>query len=230
MTIATSTRLSLMRPVWALLIMATLCACGREAAGGPLDPEWRDAAFEGPLQVSIDSPDGESHQDAGRAGARLEQIGDGRMRMAVSGSIAQEGDAGFVMEGAVDEGGWSATHEGVQLTLSPDGHLQGGGSIGNQLLELDGAVDPERFTLETTIELTGASGGGFPPGTRFTFRYALERVAEPAPDETTAVAETAEKESDDRRGDCRKVVWRLRNVPNLSGGAMSLVRVPVCVQ
>lgn len=230
MMVSPALRLPLLRPGLALLLLVTLCACGREATGGPLDPGLRDAAFEGPLRVSINSPDGESRQDAGRAGARLEHVGDRRMRIVVSGSIAQEGDAGFVMEGAVDANGWSASHEGVQLHLAPDGQLRGGGRLGDQQLELEGTVDAERFDLETTIELAEASGGGFPAGTRFSFRYALERVADPeAADEMvnpdgTATRRTAEMD------DCKEIVWRLRNVPNLSGGAMSLVRVPVCVQ
>lgn len=29
---------------------------------------------------------------------------------------------------------------------------------------------------------------------------------------------------------CRRIVWRLRNAANFSGGSMSLVRVPVCVR
>lgn len=230
MMIQPAIRLSVMRPAWLLLLLVTLCACGREATGGPLAPGLLDAAFEGPLQVSIRSPDGESRQDSGRAGARLEQAGDGRMRMVVSGSIAQEGDAGFVVEGAVDEDGWTASHEGVQLHLAPDGRLRGGGRLGHQLLDLQGSVDAERFSLETTIELAEASGGGFPAGTRFTFQYTLERVAEPPIVDEAAGQETRASPNNAEMGDCKRIDWRLRNVPNLSGGAMSLVRVPVCVQ
>ena len=222
--------LSFIRPAWVLLLLATLCACGREAAGGPLDPALRDAAFEGPLRVSISSPDGERREDLGRAGARLEHVGDGRMRMVVSGSISQEGDAGFVMEGDFDPDGWSATHEGVQLRLDPDGRLRGGGRMGHQLLDIQGSVDAERFSLETTIELADTSGGGFPAGTRFSFRYALERVAAPEAGDPTGQDADVDRVAVDGDDDCERIVWRLRNVPNLSGGAMSLVRVPVCVQ
>lgn len=228
--IGRAVRLSFMHPAWVLVLLVTLAACGREAAGGPLDPALQDAAFEGPLRVSIRSPDGESRQDTGRAGARLEQLEDGRMRMVVSGSISQEGDAGFVMEGALDQGGWSATHDDVQLSLTPDGRLRGGGRIGDQLLDLQGSVDAGRFNLETTIELAEASGGGFPAGTRFSFQYALERVAAQEPDDAAGQEDAAARETAAPGGDCKKIVWRLRNVPNLSGGPMSLVRVPVCVQ
>lgn len=225
-------RLSFMRPAWVLVLLVTLCACGREAAGGQFDPALRDAAFEGPLRVSILSPEGEiSRRDSGRAGARLEHLADGRMRMVVSGSIAQEGDAGFVVEGAVDDDGWSATHEGVQLNLAPNGRLHGGGRIGHQLMDLQGSVDADRFSLETTIELAEPSGGGFPAGTRFSFEYALERVAAaPSAEDAERGPEGAGARTSPELDDCKRIDWRLRNVPNLSGGAMSLVRVPVCVQ
>ena len=94
----------------------------------------------------------------------------------------------------------------------------GGFSISISRMEIEGRVDPRRLDLLFEIELLGVTAGGFPPGTRFQFRYDLWRPFERPPGQAGATPD----------GGCREVVYRSKLVPNLSGGAMGMVQVPEC--
>ncbi len=70
--------------------------------------------------------------------------------------------------------------------------------------------------LDVFVELSPLSEtpGGFPVGTVFRFRYALEYL---------------DRSARSGKGDgCREIVYRTKLVPNLFGGTMSTVRVPEC--
>jgi hypothetical protein len=213
----------------AAIVLAVLAACGRGAADERHVSWPLEGDFLGKAEVTIRPPEGSWQRDAGSASARIEKLEDGKVRLAVSGSIKQEGDAGFVLDGDLDAQGWWAGQDGIEVRISEDGALKGGGRLGTQQYRLQGKVDDRRIDLVTEIVLRQDSAGGFPTGTRFEFRYAMERVAPPgeaagAEDEQVVAARSQSAEG------CRRVEWRLRNVPNFSGGAMSLVRVPVCVE
>lgn len=175
-------------------------------------------SYFGVVKVRVVPPDGSGIRATtrnGRASASLEPSG----RLVVSGDVDRESDAGFAAEGRFSSGGWEGGSGAVELRIGPDGSIAGGGIAddGNRM-EIEGRVNHRRLDLLFEIELLGVTAGGFPPGTRFQFRYDLWRPFERPPGQAGATPD----------GGCREVVYRSKLVPNLSGGAMGMVQVPEC--
>lgn len=186
----------------------------REAAG---IRAFAGGAYFGVVKVRVLPPEGSDARATsrnGRGSAELQDSG----RLVVVGDIDQEADAGFAADGVFAGGGWSGGSNGVALRIGPDGAVSGGGEADGNAMTIEGSIDQRRLDLFFEIELLADSGGGFPAGTRFQFRYDLWRPFERPPGQGGRTP----------KGGCREVVYRNKLVPNLSGGAMGMVRVPEC--
>lgn len=221
-----------------LLLAAPLAGCDAKApdaaepggvaessgtAGSADDPGSTDVrsfaedAYFGVVKVRVLPPEGSGARPASRNGtgsAELQASG----RLVVVGDIDQEADAGFAADGDFTGGGWSGGSGEVKLEIAADGTIAGGGTADGNAMSIEGSIDRRRLDLFFEIELLSDSSGGFPAGTRFQFRYDLWRPFKRPPGQEGPTPE----------GGCREVVYRNKLVPNLSGGAMGMVRVPEC--
>lgn len=180
--------------------------------------DFAGGSYFGLVKVRVLPPEGSDARPVSRNGtgsAELQESG----RLVVVGDVDREADAGFAADGDFAAGGWSGGSGGVELRIAPGGAITGGGTAedGNAM-SIEGTIDQRRLDLFFEIELRADSAGGFPAGTRFQFRYDLWRPFERPPG----------KEGPTPEGGCREVVYRNKLVPNLSGGAMGMVRVPEC--
>lgn len=174
-------------------------------------------AYFGVVKVRVLPPEGSGARPASRNGtgtAELQESG----RLVVVGDIDREADAGFAADGDFTGGGWHGGSDGVDLRIADDGAIVGDGIADGNALTIEGRMDRRRLDLFFEIELRADSDGGFPAGTRFQFRYDLWRPFERPPGQAGSTP----------AGGCREVVYRNKLVPNLSGGAMGMVRVPEC--
>lgn len=185
--------------------------------GGDGIRSFAEGAYFGLVAVRVLPPEGSGARPASRNGtgsAELQASG----RLVVVGDIDREADAGFAADGAFAGGGWKGGSGGVELAIAEDGTISGGGTADGNAMSIEGRIDRRRLDLFFEIELLSDSAGGFPAGTRFQFRYDLWRPFE----------RPAGKDGPTPPGGCREVVYRNKLVPNLSGGAMGMVRVPEC--
>lgn len=191
---------------------------GAVDASAPVDVRgFATDAYFGVVKVRVLPPEGSGARAVSRNGtgsAELQASG----RLVVVGDIDSEADAGFAADGVFQAGGWSGGSAGVELVIAADGTIRGGGTADGNAMSIEGSIDQRRLDLFFEIELLAASDGGFPAGTRFQFRYDLWRPFKRPPGQDGPTPE----------GGCREVVYRNKLVPNLSGGAMGMVRVPEC--
>lgn len=221
-----------------LLLACALAACGsgETAARAAAQDEATvdEAAFRlaGPLRVEIVPPARSEiprRREEGHAVALIKRTRS-HMRLEIVGTIAREGDANLKFEGPIRNGTWNSRDQGVELRFDADGAIAGGGMDGESRVEFSGEHRlPQGMTLRMAMTLGRANGAGLPAGTRFEFAYELERD-EDARGGSAAVSDDAPGHSQEEGDeDCPGgVEWKLRNVPNPTGGAMGLVRVPVC--
>jgi len=215
-------------PVVLLFLVLGGCSGGQAEAGpGPGGvADWLQEPYVGSVLAASSAPSGGGARvpssDWGAASAVLSDAGDGKVRLAVVGSIREPGDAGFVIDGHVGAEGWRAASQDVELVIDGDGALRGQGAVEDQRFRFDGTISRDRFDLEVEIELLARNHAALPAGTVFRFDYTLARVADPG-----AMPDT------DGAGDgraCDRIEWRSRNVANLSGGPMQMIQVPECVR
>ncbi|GGJ96322.1 hypothetical protein [Luteimonas terricola] len=191
---------------------------GKADAGESTDIRaFAGGAYFGVVKVRVLPPEGSGVRATSRNGTGSAELQDSG-RLVVVGDIDSEADAGFAADGGFAGGGWSGGSGGVELRIAPGGAISGGGTVDGNAMSIKGSIDRRRLDLFFEIELLSDSGGGFPAGTRFQFRYDLWRPFEHAPGQRGRTPE----------GGCREVVYRNKLVPNLSGGAMGMVRVPEC--
>lgn len=189
-----------------------------DETSAPLMTQLPGAPFLGPIDVTITLPDADGRpiRDSGRGSAQFIDEGDGQLRLVVSGHIEEEGDAGFVVDGPYDDGGWRTHGDGMTFGMAPDGTIDGGGEQDGQAFSFSGNATPERVDLEVELTMLKQRDGGPPVGTVFLFHYDLKRTAKHPSTESTD-------------NDCARIVWQARNITTFSG-AMQLIQVPVCMK
>lgn len=195
-------------------------AIGDETQTGDFMKRFAGDPFTGRIEAVIDLPESAGAdiiRDRGRGSAQFVDIGEGKVRLVLSGHIKKEGDADFVVDGTYDETGWRGHADGVTVQMTSHGTISGGGEQPARHLSFDGQASKNKFDLTVAFSLTTATENGLPPETVIQFHYDLER------NEAGRETETG---SADR--DCARIVWQLRNIAGFSGG-MQLIRVPVCV-
>jgi len=182
-----------------------------------------DDPYLGRVDARIEVPGTPSqHRESGNASAYFTRTNNGQTRLVVSGSIRKESDNGFTADGIENESGWSSLTK--DLTISEDGTIVGSSVDPPNRYRYDGFVSEEKFDLEVKHELLEGSEKGLPPGTKVIYRYTLRREG----NENASGTVTPEEGKGDR--ECKRIVWQMRNVANISGGPMIMTRVPVCVE
>jgi len=213
----------------ALLLLPLLGGCGQEDLQAPPPADWGRSPYFGSVKVAVYAPDGREMTelgDFGTASARFQNLDDARARLLLSGNIREDGDTGFVLDGRSENGGWTSRSEHVDVRIDRDGKISGEAESVPDRFTFDGTIEAKRLALEVDMELLEARSG-LPRGSRFRFTYSLWGGDGIRDNATAAVGEGNGRDEGD--GSCRRVEWRLRNVPNLSGGPMGMVRVPVCM-
>lgn len=210
-------------------LLTTLCFLASTAAFGEsaiasATQSYADAdnPYLGRVEAHVEIPGTPSRRESGSASAYFTRTDNGQTSLVVLGRIREDSDNGFTADGIESESGWSSLTG--ELTISNDGTITGTKVDHPNRYRYDGFVSEERFNLEVEHELLEENERGVPSGAKVTYRYALSREVNENANGTVA----PEEENGDR--ECRRTVWQTRNVANLSGGPMIMVRVPVCVE
>ena len=221
------------------LVLGAIClglaGCGRAGSGeAAIDRDGTDAhapvRFEGApylgsVEVVADVP-GEGAgaiRDSGHGSVHFDRSpGAAATALVLGGSIKEEGDAAFFLEGVRDGPRWRSNGPEVKVIIAGDGGISGGGEVGNQALDFAGRATDGTFDLDVGVTLKSASAKGLPAGTRFLFSYRLRRDA-------ASPAAGADAGRDGQKGQCKRFVWRIRNIADFSGGPMRMIQVPECV-
>lgn len=217
------------RSITVFLALGLAAACGGKERQDFIQA-YTGAPYMGRVGVRITPPAGSGRRsttDSGQGSAQFTSTSGNQARLIVVGNIRGDADAGFVLDGTYDDSGWKSKVGDVRLEIGPDGTISGGGEAPPHRFRFGGTMTKEQALLEVDLELLKSSEGGFPPGTHFVFDYRLERRVAAADDESER--ESHGSESDDA-GDCKRVEYRLKSVPNPFGGSMGLVRVPECIR
>lgn len=183
--------------------------------------------YLGRVTVSIRPPGwttSDSNYEYGTSTAAFTDLHGGKVRFVLMGNIASKGDAGFAADGLQNADGWSTGDGDVVLTIDKDGNISGGGKAPPNKFRFSGLLEPDRIQLDVDLELLEAGQGGMPAGTHFLFEYRLHRTL------SQIASATRTEDAADSEGDCKRVEYHLKSVPNLFGGAMGMVSVPECIK
>lgn len=205
-----------------------------EPASGPVaaaDSIEVDAVYTGSVVAQTVTP-GQTIADReyGTGSVRFVPESDGRLTLVLHGSVREDGDASMSITGRQDAGGWSSSKP-VEVKIDADGTITGEGVTKEGLpseyrITFNGKMLPE--TLQLRVELERLESGG----SNFVFDYDLQRTASAPPDDDGGDSTATELPDDSGAGGentCKRIVWRVQNIANLSGGPMQMIQVPSCV-
>lgn len=181
---------------------------------------FADKVYEGVVTARIEPPKGSgilAKNQHGNGTAELKRTGRNRANFVLIGNIAEDNDASFGSEGRFQAGQWRGDGA-IPVTISADGTISGKGTSGDNQFTIDGRITENRLDAFVEILPGSATAGGFPVGTSFQFKYSFRHFKPASTDGKRASG----------KGECREIVYRLKLVPNFSGGAMGMVRVPEC--
>ncbi|GEM_PF-1230369 len=219
-----STIFGKMKRLFILALAAALaggCKRGGESALTVID-KFGGPPYTGRVTVTIEAPGQPSAYHAGQASFQLSDSTHNVARLVLFGAIGDEseqaGDAGFILDGTYTDSGWSFRRDPMRFEIDGQGNIFGEMETDDERYTYSGIISPTEFSIKTVAERLTATPGGYPAGTMFRFEHSGQRVDPNAPPST---------DGGDGSG-CRNIRWELRNVWNPGGGAMSLVRVPVC--
>lgn len=215
-----------MQTMFGLLLGASSVACSGQANDDAFS-RFKGDPYLGPVTVRILQPGAAAKagsDDSGTGTAQFIDDGHGGGRLIVTGSIAAEADAGFVLDGSYVADGWRSRESDVIVNIGADGKISGGGVDPPNSLAFDGRVSEKTLALEVVLEQQAAGANGFPVGTRFVFDYRLAR------DSANGAEQVAAGDEEDPDGPCKRIEWYMKSVVNFSGGPMGQVRVPRCIQ
>jgi hypothetical protein len=210
------------RLVATLGLLTATAAFGGSSNAGTVQTYAGDP-YIGRVDVRILIPGKASEQrDSGTGSAYFTKTDNGQTRLVVSGSIRKDSDTGFVVDGSESKSGWSSRDS--SLSIGKDGQITGSSVEHPNRYRFNGVLSEGKFDLKVEHELLAGSKQGLPPRTKFVFSYDLRREA----GTKDASAPGSEKKTvGDRR--CKRTIWQMRNVANMGGGPMIMVRVPQCV-
>lgn len=213
--------------MFALIVMAPACRGGdedgfiRSLSGDP---------YLGGVEVEIQPPAGASRgADSGTGSVQFTLMQGGKARLVLVGNIKDEGDAGFAVDGEYDRAGWTSRTGDVVLRIGSDGKISGGGKAYPNQFRFGGSVSEQDIDLTVDLEILKATQSGLPAGTKFVFTYRLDRDVATVATRGSRERSGGQGRKSARSGNCKRVEYYLKNIPNFGGGAMGLVRVPRCI-
>ncbi|WP_052310057.1 stalk domain-containing protein [Paenibacillus senegalensis] len=193
------------------------------------EPVKADAVYAGSVEAQTVAPgQTDVEREYGSGSVRFVQEADGRLTFVLHGSVREEGDASISLTGSQSADGWSSS-EPVEVKIDPSGNIMGGGVTNQGLpsqyrITFDGKMLPE--TLQLRVELEPMNTGD----ASYSFDYDLQRITSVPPTDGNS-DNTVTEQPDDSGGEntCKRIVWRVQNIANFSGGPMQMIQVPTCV-
>lgn len=193
-----------------------------EAPAGP---------YVGQLQVEAHPRRGGAPmRGSGSGSAELQHLAGDRFRLIVHGNMdgvkgqdGEAGNAGFVIDGRMEQEGWFANEGGIQIAINRQGYVTGEGLVQGDRYQFSGLFSAASAELEVAIQPGAAPGATKGPMSSFRFIYQLARHDADKQDDTPSTSERH------KPGGCRHIVYQPRMIANIGGGMMSSVQVPVCV-
>ncbi|MFC4256404.1 hypothetical protein GRI97_10245 [Altererythrobacter xixiisoli] len=188
----------------------SLLGCGDVAA----PPPYIGATYSGPVRAEIDDSDFPiTKWRSGDATAKFEEIAPGRARLILFGTIENEGDASFTVDGDYDDAGFRHIGSSINLSIDAEGTVSGGGVSGNHDYRLSGTLTERALNLAVQYRPTGSAAAS--TLREIMFRYNLSNEA------------TAKDSKSDKP--CRTIRYEMRPVANIGDGTMSMLSVPICL-
>lgn len=146
-------------------------------------PIFDGPAYKGEVTLGVVLPDGEPQTKTTpgsiQFGPTPEDDGTIQMRM-----FAEDDGAGasseLIVFGSYVDGGWLSRDLAIDLSVTPEGHIEGRGDDGERRFQFAGTVSPTRLQLNNEVYLITEQGGA-PAGTRLTYTYVLQRAASASP-------------------------------------------------
>ncbi len=205
-------------PRYLLSASVVLCVLFLPTAFADVMSEYGGGEYEGRVDTHVFLPDGRKHTLWGRGTARLVETAPGKAQLILKSKVIDDDSGAEIkLDGSYGDDGWQTDSGDLNVTISPDGRVSGGGKSEGQTLELSGEFSAGRALLASTIHLDSSSSG-LPAGSKITHDYRLQRDAP----RTAASSEPA----DGRR--CKRMGMRTVAIAGLGGAAMTMASVPEC--
>ncbi|MFJ1294114.1 hypothetical protein ACEPPZ_19005 [Paracoccus yeei] len=194
------------------LLLAVLQSPNPSLAQGDEPPAYTEGTFSGRLLAEIHSTASMiPHRNYGTATARFDALPDGRTRLTLSGTIKQEGNAGFSVTGRYGPAGFRSDDKAITLSIDPEGRITGDGIEDGQSYTLSGRISADELELQVQNRPVPETGATSVTGIDFTYSLTND-LAEP------------------EGGTCKDIRYEMRPVASIGDGTMSMISVPVCLR
>lgn len=203
-----------------LLIILTIAfvSCKSENNSSAQSTLFSGEPYTGTVKVKIEPPQANSTTYTGRGSLHFVDNGD-IVRLILSGVISngdtEAGDAGFILDGAINQSAWSFKYQDMQFAISKNGQVSGSNTTPREKYLFNGTLSPTKFNMEVVVDMLDETDGGYPAGTIFRYNYSFVR-SDP------------KNEQPSSNGACKNIRWEMRNIWSPGGNGMIMVRVPVC--
>ncbi|WP_296271650.1 hypothetical protein [Pseudomonas sp. UBA6323] len=191
----------------ALLLFLAPCALAQD-----IIERFGERAYTGRVDFKVAPPSGKSATHYGRGSVLLQRSAPGKASLQLQGKVPDSTtQTELTVPGIYDETGWRSEPGDVQMSITADGRVSGGGVSNGRTFLFSGTFSPTDVRLEVRVT-TAREEGGAPAGTTLTFDYRVKRESLEA------------QAGQDVEEGCRLVMRPIANF----GGGMTMAQVPEC--